>query len=207
MRDWPLNPILNHQRAVFLDRDGTINVDTHYPHKVELLKFIPKAIDGLKIFAMLPLDIIVISNQAGIALKIFTSGQMSQFNEGLRSKIELAGGRIDAFYFCPHREPKDLQPGDSPCACSKPSPGMLLEAARDFELDLSKSFLIGDKTSDIAAGKKAGCFTILLKTGKAGKEEGRLLIEPKCNANNLFDAARIVKKYLEEERRKEGVTH
>jgi D-glycero-D-manno-heptose 1,7-bisphosphate phosphatase len=196
MRDWPPKPTPHYRAAVFLDRDGTINVDTHYPHEVEALEFIPKALDGLKILAMLPLNIIVISNQAGIALNIFTREQMSQFNVELRAKIEHAEARVDAFYFCPHLEPKNLSPQVSPCSCSKPSPGMLLEAAKDFELDLSSSFLIGDKTSDIAAGKKAGCLTILVKTGKAGREEGALPIEPKYYAENLSEAALIVQSYL-----------
>ncbi len=196
MRDWPQKPTPHYRAAVFLDRDGTINVDSHYPHQVESLEFIPRAIDGLKLLAMVPLDIIIVSNQAGIALDIFTREHMSQFNVELRSRIEHAGAHIDAFYFCPHLEPRHLPPGGSPCACSKPSPGMLLEAAKDFELDLSRSFLIGDKTSDIAAGENAGCVTILIKTGKAGREEGALPIEPKHSAENLYEASLIVQSYL-----------
>jgi len=197
MRDWPSKPTPQYCRAVFLDRDGTINADTHYPHKVEKLEFIPKAIDGLRLLAKLPLDIIVVSNQAGIALGIFTREQMSQFNAELRARVERAGGRIDAFYYCPYREPKHLRPGERPYECSKPAPGMLLEAGKDFRLDLSRSFLIGDKTSDIAAGESAGCVTILVKTGKAGKEEGALPIEPKHLAENLCEAALIVQSYLD----------
>lgn len=200
MRDWPPKPNPHYRRAVFLDRDGTINVDIHFPHRIESLEFIPKAIDGLKLLATLPLEIIVASNQAGIALGIFTREQMSQFNTELRSRIEHAEGRIDAFYFCPHLEAKHLSPEDSPCACSKPSPGMLLEAAKDFELDLSRSFLIGDKSSDIAAGKTAGCVAILVKTGKAGKEEGAPPVEPKYITKNLYEAALIVQSHLEREK-------
>ena len=200
MRDWPENPTPHYRRAVLLDRDGTINIDTHYPHQAELLEIIPEAIDGLKMLAGLPLHIIVVSNQGAIALGIFTREQMSQFNAELRSRVEHAGGRIDAFYFCPHLESKHLPPGVSPCACSKPSPGMLLEAAKDFELDLSRSFFIGDKTSDISAGESVGCVTILVKSGKAGKEEGALPVEPKYFAENLYDAALIVQSYLEHDR-------
>ena len=197
MRDWPPKPTPHYRCAVFLDRDGTLNVDSHFPHRVESLEFIPKAIDGLKLLAMLPLHIISISNQAGIALGIFTREHMSQFNAELRSRVERASGRIDAFYFCPHLEIKHLPLGVSPCACSKPSPGMLLEAAQDFELDLSGSFLIGDKTSDIVAGESVRCVTILVKTGKAGREEGALPVEPKHFAENLYEAALIVRSYLE----------
>src|SRR5215831_13192028 len=170
-RDWPLTTAPHHHRMVFLDRDGTINVDTHFPYQVEMLEFVPKALQGLRLLTALPVDIAVVSNQAGIALGIFTKEQMSQFNSALRLKVESAKGRIDAFYFCPHLEQKHLPPGISACECSKPSPGMLFEAAKDFDLDLSKSFLVGDKSSDIEAGKSAGCITILVRTGKAGKEE------------------------------------
>lgn len=197
MRDWPPKPTPRYGRAVFLDRDGTVNVDSHFPYRADSLEFIPKAIDGLRLLVMLPLDIIIASNQAGIALGIFTREQMSQFNAELRSKVEHAGGRIDAFYFCPHLEIKHLRPGDSPCACSKPLPGMLLEAAKDFKLDLSRSFFIGDKTSDIVAGERVGCMTVLVKTGKAGKEDEALPVEPKYFAENLYDAALIVQSHLE----------
>lgn len=196
MRDWPPSAIPRYHRAVFLDRDGTINVDTHYPHKIEDLRLIPRALDALVCLAMLPLDIIVVSNQAGIAQGLFRRAQMSQFNAELQSIIEQAGARIDAFYFCPHLEPKHLSPDDTPCDCSKPSPGMLLEAAKDFELDLNRSFLIGDKLSDIAAGESVGCTTILLKTGKKGGDEDKLLVNPKHFANNLLEAIAIIDNYL-----------
>ncbi len=196
MRDWPPICTPNHRRAVFVDRDGTINVDTHFPHRAEALEFIPRALDGLRLLATLPLDVIVASNQAGIALGIFTREQMSRFNTELRTKVEHSAGRIDAFYYCPHLEPKHLPPGVPPCICSKPAPGMLLEAAEDFDLDLSRSFLIGDKTSDIAAGQSVGCVTILVRTGKAGQEDGAVPAEPHHIAENLHQAALIVQSYL-----------
>ena len=196
MRDWPSIPIRRYRHAVFLDRDGTINVDTHYPHRVEDLCFVPRSLDGLLYLALLPVHIIVVSNQAGIAQGRYTRVQMSQFNTELRCKVEQAGGRIDAFYFCPHLEPKDLPPGTLPCPCSKPAPGMLLEAAKDFELNLARSFTIGDKISDIAAGESVSCVTVLINASKAEKEEGKLSIQPKHFAGNLLEAALIVKSYL-----------
>lgn len=196
MRDWPPKPNPRYKRAVFLDRDGTINVDTHFPHKIDSLEFIPKAIDGLRVLSALPLHIIVVSNQAGIALNIFTVEQMSQFNTELRTKTEHAGARIDAFYFCPHLEAKHLPPRVSPCECSKPSPGMLLEAAKEFQLDLSQSFVVGDKTSDIAAGEAVGCVTILLKTGKEGREEGALPVKPKYFVRDLYQATMVIRSHV-----------
>ena len=197
MRDWPLVP-KNH-RAVFLDRDGTINVDTHYPHKVEELQFIPGVLEAMTLLATLPLDVIVISNQAGIALNLFTREQMSTFNAALRTQIEQVGGRIDAFYYCPHLEPKNLPLGEALCRCSKPAPGMLEEAAEDFELDLSHCFLVGDKTSDIAAGVAVGCCTALVRTGKGGCEETAVPATPNVIVDDLYAAIQWVKQCIEAE--------
>jgi D-glycero-D-manno-heptose 1,7-bisphosphate phosphatase len=195
MRDLPKRPNPHYGRAIFLDRDGTINVDTHYPYQVNLLEFLPHALEGLLIMATLPFEIIVVSNQAGIALGLFTTEQMSEFNTVLKKQVERAGGRIDAFYYCPHFEPKDLPIGVLPCACSKPAPGLLLEAANDFELNLSASYMIGDKTSDIVAGQSVGCTTILVKTGKAGLEEDAVPVEPALTVDHLLQAAQIIQAY------------
>jgi D-glycero-D-manno-heptose 1,7-bisphosphate phosphatase len=197
LRDWPIGEVRPRwRRAVFLDRDGTINRDTHFPHRKEELEFEKNALDGLKIIADLPLEIIVVANQAGIALGYFSRQQMSDFNATLRSRIEAAGARIDAFYYCPHLEPKHLKPGQILCECSKPAPGMLIEAAREFDIDCGRSFLIGDKSSDIAAGNAVGCITILVRTGKAGQEESALNVQPSHVAVDLGEAAAIVSGYL-----------
>jgi len=197
MRDWPKKPKPKYGRAVFLDRDGTINVDNHYPHQVQSLEFIPKAIEGLKILSALEYHVIIVANQAGIALGIFNREQMSEFNKEIRFRVENAGARIDGFYYCPHLEMKHLEPGMSACECSKPSPGMVKEASEDFQIDLTKSFFIGDRTTDIAAGESVGCVTILVKTGKAGEEEGALPITPQYFTENLYEAALIVKSHLD----------
>lgn len=189
MRDWPLKPEPKHRVAVFLDRDGTINVDNGYVHDVGQLEFIPHALDGLRILAELPAHIIVFSNQAGIALGIFTRSEMSAFNSTVRRRVEDAGGRVDAFYYCPHKEPKDLLSSELPCPCSKPAAGMLIEAGRDFKLDLRQSFVIGDRRSDVMAGKTAGCRTILVETGEAGGKDMAPRAVPDFVASDLHRAA------------------
>ena len=186
------------KRAVFLDRDGTINVDTHYPHAPGDLSLIAGAEEALAILADLPIHIIVVTNQAGIPLGYFTQDQMSAFNLELRVAVERSGGRIDAFYFCPHLEAKHLPAGVTPHQCVKPSPGMLLEAARDYALELSKCFAVGDKTSDIAAGAAVGCTTVLVRTGKGGREEDALPVEPTYEVDHLWEAALLIRSNLKD---------
>lgn len=170
MRDWPIRVVPRFPVAVFLDRDGTINVDAHYPHRLEDLEFLPRALSSLKALAALPAHIIVVSNQAGIALGMYTAEAMAAFNGELRRRVAEAGGRIDAFYYCPHLERKNLGLGEPPCPCSKPAPGMLLEAAADFGLDLSGSIFVGDKYTDVEAGIAAGCSTILVTSTRLTAE-------------------------------------
>jgi len=146
-------------------------------------------------------SIIVASNQAGIALGIFSREQMSAFNAALRTQVERSGGRIDAFYFCPHLEPKNLKPGEKPCECSKPAPGMLREAEQDFGINLSMSFVIGDKSSDVTAGQAVGCVSILVETGKAGREDGALSVRPALKVQDLREAAHAVENYIGREPR------
>jgi D,D-heptose 1,7-bisphosphate phosphatase len=178
----------NFEQAIFLDRDGTINVDTHYPHRVEDLLLIPRSLDALKLLAALPYQIILITNQSGIAHNIYKKDDMTLFNRELIKQITIAGGRVDAIYYCPHFE--------NSCTCSKPAAGMLLEAAHDNHVKLEQSFMVGDKTSDVKAGENAGCKNILLLTGKAGKEDGALKIQPHHTANDLFDAVIWLKRQI-----------
>lgn len=189
MRDWPLQVTRRFPIAVFLDRDGTINEDTHYPHRLKELALIDGVEEGLRTLAGLPVHLFVVSNQAGIAKGLFTVSDMRRFNQELHRRVMEAGGRIDAFYYCPHFEPKDLAPGTTPCTCSKPNSGLLLEAAQDYRIDLKRSFMIGDKMSDVAAGQRAGTSTVLLLTGKAGTDGCRVDRNPDAIHENLADAA------------------
>lgn len=190
MRDWPPDVEPRYSNAIFLDRDGTIVKDTHYPYRVDELEFLPGALDGLKRLSKLPIHLLIVTNQAGIALGKFSTSQMSAFNSALRQRVEATGGRVDAVYYCPHKEAKHLASDEVARDCSKPSPGMLIEAAADFSLDLSTSFMVGDKKSDIMAGEAAGCTTLLVKTGKAGRDSvsGRAQ-EPDFIVQDLLAAA------------------
>ncbi len=186
VRDWPPVVRPKYKQAVFIDRDGTINEDTGFTYKVKDLK-IPKEVkNGFEKLKQLPLHIIVITNQAGISLGYYKQRDMSKFNKQLRKKIEKLGGRIDAIYFSPYLEPKHLLPNEPSSEYSKPNPGLLIRAARDFELNLKGCYLIGDKLSDIMAGNSVGCATFLIR-GK-GNTTDMLSVRPDYLVENLSEA-------------------
>jgi D-glycero-D-manno-heptose 1,7-bisphosphate phosphatase len=146
--------------AVFLDRDGTINVDKHFVHRIDQWEWIPGAVEAIRGFNQLGFRVIVVSNQAGIARGYYTEEDVRRLHEHVRRVLEEMGARVDAFYFCPHHP--DLGPA---CPCRKPLPGLLLQAQRECGLDLSRSFMIGDKVIDVLAGRAAGANPLLVETG------------------------------------------
>lgn len=144
--------------AIFLDRDGTINrrpVEHSYVTNVRDLELLPEAVSGMVRLARVGWPLIVVSNQRGIALGKLTRVELVAIEECLQSALAMRGQSITAFYYCPH----DL---DEKCDCRKPKPGMLLAAARDYELDLSASWIVGDTEADMEAGAAAGCRRIRL---------------------------------------------
>jgi histidinol-phosphate phosphatase family protein len=142
--------------AVFLDRDGVINVnrDDHVKSWEELV-FLPGALEGLQSLAVLPVLVIIVTNQSVVGRGIITQAQLNDIHARMLQVIQAHGGRIDRIYACPHAPWED-------CACRKPKPRLLLHAQRDLGLDLSRSFLIGDRPADIEAGQAAGVRTILV---------------------------------------------
>jgi D-glycero-D-manno-heptose 1,7-bisphosphate phosphatase len=142
--------------AVFFDRDGTLMRDVDYcddPSKVEVL---PGVIEALRQLKAAGFRIIVITNQSGIGRGYLTEEDYRAVEREFESR--LGEGLVDATYFCPHA------PGDG-CICRKPQPGMLQQAAREHEIDLAKSYFVGDKDSDIECGERAGTRTVLVQTG------------------------------------------
>ena len=168
------------QPAVFLDRDGTIMRDVDYcgdPNDVDLLPGVPQALRQLKSSGY---KLIVITNQSGIGRRLFSEQQYRTVEAELEQRI--GEGVIDATYFCPHL-PKDG------CKCRKPSPEMILNAARDHDVDLGRSFFIGDKMSDIECGRNAGVKTILVRTGYGRDANGQVA---DFVAQDLSAAAKLI---------------
>jgi D,D-heptose 1,7-bisphosphate phosphatase len=146
-------------KAIFLDRDGTINVDKGYTYKIGDLRFVLNSILGLRKLAKSEYKLIILTNQSGIGRKYYTEEEYFAFREEMHKRLKDKGILIAAEYFCPHSS-KDN------CNCRKPKSGMLEQAAEDLNLDLSKCWIIGDSARDVQAGKNVGCRTIQVLTGK-----------------------------------------
>lgn len=144
------------QAAVFFDRDGTLMQDADYCDDPAKVKVFEGAADALRHLRSRGLKIVIVTNQSGIGRGYMTEEDYRAVDREFES--QLGSGLIDATYFCPH------SPGDS-CACRKPEPGMLLQAAKEHHIDLTKSYFVGDKDTDIECGKRAGTKTILVQTG------------------------------------------
>jgi D-glycero-D-manno-heptose 1,7-bisphosphate phosphatase len=157
-------------RAVFLDRDGTINIEKEYLFRVDDFEFIPGVPEAIRRLNQAGFFVVVVTNQSGVARGYYTEEDVENLHRYIAGELEKSGARVDAWLYCPHH-PDGRGSYALPCSCRKPLPGMLTEAARRYALDLQRSVMIGDKHADIAAGQAAGCHTILVRTGYGGKEE------------------------------------
>jgi len=163
------------QRAVFLDRDGTINVEKNYLHRVEDFRFIPGVPDALNRLKRAGFLLIVVTNQSGVARGYFPREAVCRLHEHLQQQLRRTDVVIDGFYVCPHHPTEGQDQYQIDCDCRKGFPGMLLQAARDHGIDLAGSWMIGDKLADIEAGVAAGCQSILVRTGYGTADEPKVL--------------------------------
>lgn len=152
-------------RAVFLDRDGVINIEKEYLHTVEAFEFIDGVFDACRHFQHLGYKLVIVTNQSGIGRGFYTEDDFETLTLWMLEQFRRHGVLIDAVYHCPHTP-------DTACSCRKPNPGMMLQAAQEHNIDLSDSWMIGDKESDIEAALAAGIgHTILVRSGHAINEK------------------------------------
>ncbi|KKM13011.1 hypothetical protein SY88_00095 [Clostridiales bacterium PH28_bin88] len=161
------------RRAVFLDRDGTINVDHGYTYKLEDLELLSGAVEGIRLLNQAGFLVIVVTNQSGVARGYYTEKDVWAFHQALADILRREEVHIDAFYYCPHH-PDGFPPFNVVCDCRKPSPGMILKACRDWNIDPAGSWMVGDKITDIEAGMNAGCRSLLLSREKDGFPGGEV---------------------------------
>lgn len=178
--------------AVFFDRDGTINEDPGYLGDPDKVKLFPNTAEALLKLKQKSFKLIVISNQSGIARGLIKKDDVESVNEKINELLKEKNIQFDAFYFCPFHPDYNTE---EECLCRKPSPQMVLNAAKDFNIDLSKSYFVGDNLSDIQCGENAGVKTVLVKTGHGNKTLSILQKEnkfPSFVAENLIDACNFI---------------
>lgn len=157
-------------RAVFLDRDGTVNVEKEYLFRPEEFEFLPGAPEAIAALRNAGFKVIVVSNQSGVARGLFDPEAVDLLHDHIQKLLLPFQTQIDRFYFCPHHPTEGVGSYRIECDCRKGQPGMLLQASRELEIDLSRSYMVGDKASDVEAGTRAGCHPLLVMTGY-GKDE------------------------------------
>ena len=181
------------KKVIFLDRDGTINVEKDYIYKSEDLVFEEGSIEALKTFKNLGYILIVVSNQSGIARGYFTEADLNIFNNNMNEILKKNGVEITEFYCCPHH-PDGIGKYKKVCECRKPNNKMIEDAIEKYNIDRAKSYMIGDKISDIGAGLKSNLKTVLVKTGYGLKDMEKIDKNETLICENLKDFSEILKR-------------
>jgi D,D-heptose 1,7-bisphosphate phosphatase len=179
------------KRAVFLDRDGTINEDVGYPSDYSQIKIYPFAFEAIKKINETGLLTVIITNQSGIGRGLLTEENLQDLHQKMKAALLAEKVHLDGIYYCPHYELSALPEYKKDCACRKPYPGMALQAAADLNIELKNSFVIGDKVEDILFGLNIKANPILVLTGYGQRSQQELEekgIQPVYVAQNLLQA-------------------
>ncbi|MBL0727188.1 HAD-IIIA family hydrolase [Piscinibacter sp. HJYY11] len=173
------------RRAVFIDKDGTLVENVPYNVDPSLVTFTPHAMQGLRLLSQHGYPLVVVSNQPGVALGYFDEAALAGLRMVLMVRLASHGVRLAGFRCCPHAP-------DAGCSCRKPAPGLLLQAAADLDLDLQRSWMVGDILDDVEAGHRAGCRSVLLDVGNETQWKRSPLREPEFRVANLLEAAETI---------------
>ena len=161
------------RRAVFLDRDGTLNDEVDYLASPGDFRLLPGVASGLRVLAEAGFALVVVTNQSGVARGILDEETLAKINARMRAELSAAGVELDAVYYCPHHPEIGAPYFRADCTCRKPGPGMLLEAAAHLDLDLERSFAVGDSLRDLEAARAVRVEPILVRTGKGASQEAQ----------------------------------
>ena len=171
--------------AVFLDRDGTIAKDVNYCCRLEDFEILPTVPEAIGLLNVSDIEVVVITNQSGIARGYFTKEVLEEIHEAMRAELASKGAHLAAVLYCPHHP-------DEGCACRKPRTALFHQAMRDLGIDFSLSYVVGDRDIDILAGKELGCRTVLVTTGP---DRGAVAVgyaQADYVADTLYEAAKWV---------------
>lgn len=178
--------------AVFLDKDGTLVENVPYNAEPAKIRLSSGAAEGVRLLDRAGFRLFVVSNQSGVAGGHFPEEQLARVEERLRALMTGAGASLAGFYYCPHHPEGTVAKYSTTCTCRKPEPGMILNAARDHDIDVRESWLVGDILDDVEAGRRAGCRTILIDNGHETEWQMSPLRTPDHVATDLAEAATII---------------
>jgi D-glycero-D-manno-heptose 1,7-bisphosphate phosphatase len=179
-------------KAVFLDKDGTLIEDIPYNVDPAKIRLSQSCVEGLRKLQKDNFKLIVISNQSGIARGYFSANEFEIASAKLIFLLSEAGVRINGFYYCPHHPEGIVFPYALSCECRKPKPGMILQAAREHNINLMNSWMIGDILHDVEAGARAGCKTILIDNGNETEWNFNDLRRPDFYAETINEASEFI---------------
>lgn len=182
--------MINLNKAVFLDRDGTINVEKNYLYKIEDFEFIEEVPKAIKLLNDKGYKIIVITNQAGIARGYYKEDDVDKLHQYIGDELRNHNAYIDGYYYCPHHPLHGIGDYKINCNCRKPKTGLLEMAIKDFNINANESWMIGDKITDIETGQVLNLRTILVTTGYGELEKNRG--KPDYITENLYNAVKIL---------------
>lgn len=152
-------------RAVFLDRDGTINEEVGYVNHLDRFHLLPGAGEAIRLLNQNGMKVVVVTNQSGVARGYFPESFVHLVHQEMKDRLRKEGAHLDGIYYCPHHPDAGEPPYRQKCRCRKPETGLIEEAIKDLEIDPSKSYMVGDRGADIEFGQKIGAKTILVLTG------------------------------------------
>jgi D-glycero-D-manno-heptose 1,7-bisphosphate phosphatase len=178
------------KRAVFLDRDGTVIEEVGYLNRLDRVAFFPWSVDAIRVLNDAGLLVIIVTNQAGVARGYFDETLVRETHALIDRRMREGGARVDAYYYCPHHPDGVVEAFRKTCECRKPKPGMIHQAARDLDVDVRGSFVVGDRWLDVQMGRAAGATTVLVRTGYGLEGEAQPPgVAADMVADNLMDAS------------------
>ena len=179
-------------RAVFLDRDGTVNEEVGYLRSLDQLKLIPGAAAAIGRLNRAGYKVVIVTNQSGVARGYFPESQVDEAHDLLAGMLKHAGAFFDGIYYCPHHPTAGNSKHTMLCDCRKPSTGLIDRATKDLHVDLARSFMVGDKWSDVELGQRSGIRSILVRSGFAHDDPGNKrpshVNDPDFTAQDLAEA-------------------
>lgn len=179
--------------AVFLDRDGTINEEVGYLDSLDKLELYPNSFEAIRLINESGMLTVVITNQSGVARGYFSENFVNAVHSRISEILKKNGAHIDRFYYCPHHPTEGNDPYLKSCDCRKPSPGMLIRASEELEIDLSRSYMVGDAEKDIELANRVGAKGILVRTGY-GENVVTSDVKPAYVAEDILDAVNWIMK-------------